>query len=155
MSHPQRKFLEQDLADLLLKLEPDAPARWGKMDARQMVEHLTDFFHVSSGKIKFDLVTPEEHLPKFIEFLRSDKEFRENTKAPDSVLGENPLPWRTADLPAAREKLLQAIRDFYAYYEMPDATPTVHPVFGPLSLEDWQLLHNKHVRHHLRQFSLT
>jgi tRNA A58 N-methylase Trm61 len=47
------------------------------MNVQQMVEHVTDFFKVSFDHIKFDLVTPEEHLPKYKEFLMSDKEFRE------------------------------------------------------------------------------
>ena len=60
------------------------------MNAQQMVEHVAGFFKVSTNQLKFPLVTPEEHFQSLKNFLLSDKEFRENTKAP--VLPEEPLP---------------------------------------------------------------
>lgn len=155
MTNPKYEFLKNGLEDQLQKLREDSPANWGKMNAQQMLEHVADFFDVSAGKIKFPLVTPQEHLPKYMEFLRSDKEFRENTKAPAAVLGEEPLPYRTASVAEAKARLQQAINDFFTYHEDPLIEQTVHPVFGPLGLEDWVLLHHKHVQHHLKQFGLV
>ncbi len=140
--------------ELLQKLQPDSTAVWGKMNASQMLEHVADFFQVSTGQITFDLVTPEEHLPKYKEFLYSDKQFRENTKAPQSVLGDDPLPIRQADFEASRKHLEKAVTDFFEFFHEGENKKTTHPVFGPLNFEEWILLHYKHVRHHLRQFGL-
>lgn len=129
-------------------------ALWGKMNAQQMVEHVAAFFNVSTEKIQFDLVTPEEQLPKYREFLYSDKEFRENTKAPATVLGEDPLPLRYPSLEIAKEKLQHAVMYFISYFENAPGKKTLHPVFGLLNFEEWVLLHYKHVVHHYKQFGL-
>jgi hypothetical protein len=75
-----------------------------------MVEHISGFFRVSTNKLHFPLATPPERLPKFKEFLRSDKEFRENTKAP--VLPEEPIPVQFASFDDAVNDLEKEITDF-------------------------------------------
>ena len=155
MDEQKLKFITKDCLPLFRSLPADAVGKWGKMNAQQMVEHVTAFFKVSTGKIKFDLVTPVEHLPKYMEFLLSDKEFRENTKAPDNVIGEETLPLRYANMEEALEKLNTAITDFENYFKAEPDKKTLHPVFGELNFEEWVLLHYKHVTHHLRQFGLV
>jgi hydroxymethylglutaryl-CoA reductase len=147
-------FINSGMFLLLKNLSADTAAVWGKMNARQMVEHVAAFFNVSTEKIQFDLVTAEEHLPKYREFLYSDKEFRENTKAPVTVLGEDPLPLKYPSLEIAKEKLKAAVTYFISYFENAPGKKTLHPVFGLLNFEEWVLLHYKHVTHHYRQFGL-
>lgn len=147
-------FLQKDLIPLLSGLDPSAPARWGKMNAQQMVEHLDDFFQVSIEKVRFPLSIPEEHLVKYREFLFSEKEFRENTKAPANVLGEEPLPLRRKDMAEAIGHLKKSIEEFFHFYHQDSTRKALHPAFGELDYEAWLILHGKHVRHHLRQFGL-
>ncbi len=154
MPDKKQDFIRLQLFSSLEEAKPDSVAQWGKMSAQQMIEHLGDFFDISSGKLKFDLITPGEQLPKYREFLLSDKAFRENTKAPVSIIGDEPLPIRNASIEEASAKLQLSVESFFKYFENANAIPTVHPVFGPLSFEDWVLLHYKHVAHHLRQFGL-
>lgn len=124
------------------------------MNAQQMVEHVTDFFRVSNNKIKLPVVTPEEHLPKYMAFLYSDKEFRENTQAPTDIVPEEPVAERNAGLPDAISELENEVNEFVAYFNGVPDRKTSHPVFGSLNYEEWVLLHYKHVTHHLRQFGL-
>src|SRR5687767_12528882 len=42
----------RDLASRLERLTPEAPARWGKFTAPQMVCHLTDAFKMASGELR-------------------------------------------------------------------------------------------------------
>ena len=147
-------FVQQGFINLLKNLPANAMGKWGKMNAQQMTEHVTVFFKVSSGKLHFDLVTPEAHLPKFKEFLLSEKEFRENTKAPASVLGEDALPLRYTHMNEAVAALQQSIDEFMLYFNEDAGKTTLHPVFGPLNFEEWVLLHYKHTRHHAKQFGL-
>ncbi len=155
MNLPEKtNFIREEMFGLLAGLAAAAPARWGKMDAQQMLEHLNDFFSVSAGKLILPLAIPEEHLPKYREFLYSDKPFRENTKAPAAVLGDEPLPYRTASLPAAASALQNSVLDFFSYFKNNPGAQTGHPVFGQLTFDEWILLHHKHVLHHLRQFNL-
>ncbi len=115
--------------NLLYVLDSQTTSNWGKMNVQHMIEHVADFFNVSTEKLKFDLVTPEEHLPKYKEFLFSEKEFRENTKAPVTVLGEEPLPLRSPSLEVAIVYLKKAAEHFFFYFENDPLKKTIHPVF--------------------------
>jgi oxepin-CoA hydrolase/3-oxo-5,6-dehydrosuberyl-CoA semialdehyde dehydrogenase len=156
MDQQKLSFITTAYVPLLKEhLKNNMPANWGKMNAQQMVEHVTGFFYVSTGKLHFDLVTPEEHLPKFKEFLLSDKEFRENTKAPLTVIGEEALPLRHPDMNTAIAELQKSIDAFIFTFKDDQEKKTLHPVFGELNFEEWVLLHYKHVKHHLKQFGLV
>ena len=154
MDTQKLQFVTKDCLPLFKNIKGDAMGNWGIMNGQQMVEHVAAFFAVSTGKIKFDLVTPLEHLPKYREFLLSDKDFRENTKAPVSVIGEEALPLRYATMEEALENLIKSIIEFENYFTVDAEKKTLHPVFGELNFEEWVLLHDKHLRHHLRQFGM-
>ena len=154
MDQAKLNFLTKEYVPLLKNVSPTAMGKWGKMNGQQMVEHVAAFFYVSSEKIKFNLVTPPEHLPKYKEFLLSDKEFRENTKAPGNVIGEEAMPLRYTSMEEAVENLARSIAAFEVYFKDDSKKKTMHPVFGELNFEEWVLLHYKHVTHHLRQFEL-
>ncbi len=130
----KRKFLEDQFISLIQKIDPSASPRWGKMNAQQMVEHVSAFFRVSAGKLKFPLATPQELLPKYRAFLLSEKEFRENTKAP--VLPEEPLPLRHATMDEAIIDLEKQVNNFCKYFEDDLEKKTLHPAFGELNLKN-------------------
>ena len=154
MNEEKHAFITQSFVPLIKPLNASASGKWGKMNAQQMVEHLTDFFKVSAGKIIFPLVTPIEHLSNYKEFLLSDKQFRENTKAPVEILGDEPGPIRCTGMNEAIDQLQQSIEDFVEYFRVDPAKTSRHPVFGELNFEEWVLLHYKHLQHHSRQFEL-
>ena len=101
----QLQFLQQQYIPLIQKADVTTQPKWGKMNFQQMVEHVTAFFKVSTQKIKFDLVSPPEHMPKLKDFLMSDKQFRENTKAPLSIIGEEPFPVHYPSVEEAIKKI--------------------------------------------------
>jgi oxepin-CoA hydrolase/3-oxo-5,6-dehydrosuberyl-CoA semialdehyde dehydrogenase len=150
----QLHFLKDQFIPLINQVGTPVQPKWGKMDFQQMLEHLTDFFQVSTQKQHFPLVSLPEHMPKLKEFLISDKPFRENTKAPVSIIGENPFPYRNTSVEEAKKELIAEVNYFFQLYtDEPDQT-AVHPVFGELNFEEWVRLHYKHVIHHARQFGL-
>ena len=147
-------FLQKTMFNELSALHADVNGKWGIMNVQEMVEHLADFFDISSARLKFPVLTPPERLPAAKEFIYSDKEFRPNTKAPVEVLGEMPIPLRTINLDAAIQMLQDSVEGFYACFEGDENKTVSHPVFGELNRKEWEALHAKHVRHHLRQFGL-
>lgn len=149
----QVNFIQNDFPLLMEQLEAETPAQWGKMNARQMVEHLADFFKVSSGKKKFDLTTPADQLTKFKAFLYTDKGFRENTKAP--MLPEEPFPVRNASFEQSKAELMEEMAAFFEAFQTDPERVNLHPVFGELNYEEWIRLHYKHLIHHCRQFGLS
>ena len=152
MSPEKLDFLQNKFISQIRDLPPDAMGKWGKMNAQQMVEHVCDFFKVSTEKIHFDLATPVEHLPQYKAFLMSEKEFRENTKAP--VLPDHPFALRHPDMRSALEELYAEIRFFVEYFESKPGRTSLHPAFGELNFEEWVQLHHKHVMHHSKQFNV-
>ncbi|MDB5200017.1 MAG: hypothetical protein JWO92_1980 [Chitinophagaceae bacterium] len=125
MTDEKKAFLKNELVLLLSKLKGDEKGKWGKMNAQQMLEHVSGFFKVSTGKIHFPLTTPLEHLPKYKEFLMSEKEFRENTKAP--VLPEEPLPLQYATMQEAKDDLTKSVEDFFEFFKDNTSKTTLHP----------------------------
>lgn len=154
MDSQKIQFLFQNSFELLNRLENSSPPKWGVMNAQQMIEHLADFYNVSAEKISCKLYTSEEHLPAYKAFLLSDKAFRENTKAPVELLGDEPRPLRFATLAEAKDNLKKSVSDFAEYFNKDKERKTLHPVFGFLNFDEWVLLHYKHVQHHLKQFDL-
>ena len=154
MQESKIKFIKTDFIGLLQPLTPELKGKWGLMNAQQMVEHVTDFFKISTARISFPLVSPLEQLPKLREFLWSDKEFRENTKGPESIIPAVPLPMRHLTIQIAIEKLEREVDSFFETFKNNTEKKVLHPVFGELNFEDWVQLHFKHTQHHAKQFDL-
>jgi len=152
LNETKRQFLETEFIPLISHIDRLSSPRWGKMNAQQMVEHVSGFFRLSTKKLAFPLITPHEQLAKYYAFLMSEKEFRENTKAP--VLPDEPLPHRYATMDEAIADLEEQVKSFFDYFRDDAAIKTLHPVFGELNFEEWVQLHYKHVKHHLKQFGI-
>jgi hypothetical protein len=152
VNESKKKFLEDQFIPLIKTIDLAAQGRWGKMNAQQMVDHVAGFFRISTNKLKLPFVTPLEQLPKFRAFLLSEKEFRENTKAP--VLPDEPFPVRYATMDESVADLEKQVQYFFQYFSTDPEKKTQHPVFGDLNFEEWVQLHHKHVKHHLRQFGV-
>ena len=146
-------FLKEKLVPLLRQIPSDQPPAWGKMSLQQMIEHFSDSVRLASGKLSFHhFITPEEHIPKAQDFIRSNKPFRENTKNP--LLPEAPAPVKNGSVAHALEELQQEIDDFFTLFTNNEQHTTPNPIFGHLNYELNLLLLYKHAVHHLRQFGL-
>jgi hypothetical protein len=152
MDSDKLNFINKEFPALLKKLTPDTPRRWGLMSPQQMVEHLTDYIRVASGKNPAGVVTSEEHLPAFRRFLESEKQFRPETKNPLNTGAPNPV--RMKNLDGAIAEYHAEMKNFYTAFENEPGKTTAHPAFGFLNHDEWILLHYKHLSHHARQFGL-
>jgi oxepin-CoA hydrolase / 3-oxo-5,6-dehydrosuberyl-CoA semialdehyde dehydrogenase len=145
-------FESLDLKEVLNDLKPSTVGQWGRMSAQQMVEHLTHVLRIANGKEAVTLYTPEDKLERMVAFLRTDKPFPREFKAP--FLPEDPIPVRHPNLWTAIEALEAEVSYFKKHYEnAPEKTET-HPTFGPLNRDEWVLSQNKHFKHHFEQFGI-
>lgn len=141
------------LTQRLARLTPDAPRRWGRMDAHQAVCHLSDAFAWSLGQRS---ATAEAKPPLPPPLLRW-------------VALRLPLPWPRGGVPTMREadqerdgtRPTEFARDrarleglMGAFAALPDVPPVVHPFFGPMSRGDWGRWGWRHCDHHLKQFGV-
>lgn len=145
-------FLRNKLVPMLGTIKADEPARWGKMNALQMIDHISYAFREASGKEERTITTPEEHLPKMYAFMMSEKPFRENT--PNALLPDEPEPAKHATMSAALEELKTEMEHFFGVFASYPDKKITNPFFGHLNFEEWVQLLHKHSWHHLKQFGV-
>lgn len=150
----KKEFLQHRFPILLKQISSSTPPAWGKMTLQQMIEHLTDYVRIASGKtVHTEIVTPPEYLDRGRAFMMSEKPFKENT--PNSLMPETPPPVRNASVEDAIAELQQELKEFFTAFEQNKNLTTRNPFFGDLNFEEnVQLLH-KHALHHLKQFGVN
>ena len=153
MDADKLNFIENEFPQLLRKLKADTPAKWGRMNPQQMVEHLTDYVRVATGSAPAQVTTPAENLPAYRKFLESEKQFRPDTVNPLNT--GDPLPVRMKDLNDSVEEYLNEMIFFHETFKKNPGKTTAHPSFGYLNYEDWISMQYKHLLHHAKQFGLV
>lgn len=146
-------FLKNELPALLQKLNANDKGQWGALNAQQMVEHLSDAFRNYHGFDSKKILTPAEHLPKYKEFMLSDKPFRPGTK--NMEMPEIPSLARLPDMQSAISELNGNIDAFINHFDKQPSGTIVNVFFGELNFDETVHLLYKHSMHHLKQFGLV
>lgn len=127
------------------QLTPATKAKWGQFSSGRMLCHLNDALAMSLGEIPSRSMNrkvfqrfPLKHLALYV------VPFPKGAAAPPEMLASAPQ-----DFDADRERLVQRIASIAA---MQSVAGPEHPLFGPLSYDEWNALHWKHIDHHLKQF---
>ena len=137
----------RDLLVRVARLTPDAPPRWGRMTAPQMLAHLTDWMVMAKGDLPtrpFKGIlsyTPVKQLA--IYWLP----FPKGVPTAKELITRAPLDWS-----AERAALCGYIESFEGIH--PDGIWPEHPAFGMLTPSAWGVLGYRHTDHHLRQFGV-
>ncbi|GAB1448186.1 hypothetical protein MASR2M44_11940 [Bacteroidota bacterium] len=141
-----------DLELLLNALSEETPALWGRMNARQMLEHLILPLRIGRGELQVELTTPSEKLEKVKQlFLLSDLPLKRGVPAP--FLKDDFYPYMFASFQQAKLELKLELDLFLEYWEQNPDAAHVHPVFGLLKRNEWYTFQSKHFSHHFSQFS--
>ncbi len=145
-------FLKNTYTTILETIDENEPQQWGKMNVRQMIEHMSDYVRIASGLTPMDVITPEDRLPKMQQFLMSEKPFPENT--PNVLMSEIPSPLKHQTKKEAIIELRNELDYFFKAHEVDLNKETRNPFFGILNFEMQVQLLFKHATHHLRQFGI-
>jgi hypothetical protein len=152
MDAAKLSFLKNRYISSIRSILPETKPLWGKMTYQQMVEHMSGFIKISSGKTVYtEFVTPIDKIPAYKNFIMSEKEFRENTVSP--ILPEGPLPVRNATVKDALDELEEELSYFFQVFEKDKLLQTRNPIFGDLNYDENIALLYKHAMHHLKQFN--
>ena len=143
-------FLQNVFAKKLSGLAQGISGKRGKMNVRQMIEHISDYVKIANGKTTMAVITETEKLPRLVGFLESEKTFPENT--PNSLMPEIPAPLRLGSKQEAIDELHGEINHFFEVYKSEAGKKVASPFFGELAYEQQVQLLYKHATHHLRQF---
>ncbi len=148
-----QQFLYEEAPQLLAELRTDTTAQWGKMDAQQMVEHLTYTIGFGNGRFNMEAnAEPDRLAYRKMRFFEKDVPFAQGLRV--GFIPEEPMPHQFPDIVQSKDFLMGQLERFYYYHdEHPDLTP-MHPVLGTLNYDEWVQFHARHFRHHFRQFGL-
>lgn len=143
---------------LFLKLKPvellkdESKPLFGKMNPQQMVEHLIKSVRMSNGKLDAELITPFRKIESLKKSLFSNRAL---SKIPeiDLLPGAAP-PYEVENMFFAKQILYEEVIEFYKYYEETSYATPMHPTFGRLNKNEWEIFHTKHFFHHFSQFGL-
>ncbi|MCB0516918.1 MAG: DUF1569 domain-containing protein [Chitinophagales bacterium] len=140
--------------DILQKLQATDIAQFGLMTPQHMIEHLSILVRVSNGKMPQALQIPEEKAAQTKQFvIYSENDLPVGFKAP--ILPKNELlPLIFPDLPSAIARLEKELADFDAFFAQNPSEKPINPTMGALTKQEWIVFHNKHFKHHFKQFNL-
>lgn len=144
---------ETEVRTILAQLSPDTKPLFGKMNAQQMIEHLSAVTQIANGNWKVDVFVEDEKAARRKPFLDTDNEIQVGFRA--SFLSEEPTPLKFDSLATAIDDLVLQIAVFMEVYSEGKITSVVHPFFGELDFEYWKKFQVKHFTHHFKQFGLV
>jgi hypothetical protein len=136
-----------EIRERLRSVRVDDHPLWGKMTAKRMVRHLICSNEVALGERVVDPM--EWPLPVVVKWiaLRSGLRWRKNIQTVPALkraIAEHSEAEFQVLLPAV-------IGSMEAVARGPQYAPS-HPMFGPMTPEDWMRWGYLHADHHLRQF---
>lgn len=149
MSTLAEPSVRDSCCDRLARLRPDAPRRWGRMTAHQMICHLNDSFQCAAGERQ---ASPACNL-----FTRTIMKWgalhlpirwpHGAPTRPEIEQGRGGTP--PSDWDRDRGQLQAVIQSFSVRESFGP-----HPIFGEMSRRDWMIWGYRHVDHHFRQFGI-
>jgi len=146
MEHFDHDYLDRLLFRLGL-IEPSAKPAWGRMTPPGLVAHFAEALLYSMGRLGQLPDAGNWFTRKVLKhaILRGLVAIPRNVQAP---------PYAGADERAAADKdaLHALLEEYLALVQAGELAPQRHPLFGPLTIDEWARLHVRHFEHHLRQF---
>jgi len=127
-------------------LRPDAPPRWGRFSALQMLAHLADSVRMALGDLEVAPVKLPIRYPPLKQLIVYWLPFPKNAPTSPELVARRPADWEHERNAAG--SLLERLAS------PPDGPRPEHPAFGRLSEQAWGVLVYRHYDHHLRQFGV-
>lgn len=141
-----------EIRSKLSLLNTDSKAVFGKMNAQQMIEHLSTVTQIANGNWEVDVFMSEEKCARRKPFLDTNFELQEGFKP--SYLSDEPLALKFNTIQEAINDLEYQLQTFLNVFQKDTQRIVVHPFFGSLDFEYWKKFQTKHFTHHFKQFAL-
>lgn len=140
------------VSERLLALQPSKQPLWGRMSAHQMLCHVADAFRVAEGSKPASSVANwfTRHVVRRLALqtpLRPPRGIRGPKEVDQLQDGTSPTVFE-----GDRAETLRLIERFRRL--PPTHAFGEHPMFGPMTHDEWLIFHAKHLDHHLRQFGV-
>ncbi len=146
------KSVLKDFIPYFNKINVGLKPLWGKMTAQHMVEHLILAVRTSNSKLKVECFNPPEKIPTLKRFLVSNRPLPKEFMNP--IIGPDVIPLEFKSLEEAITNLRNEIEEYITFFNENPSAILTNPTFGDLNREEWEIFHQKHFTHHLKQFGL-
>ncbi len=145
---------KSELKRLLRMLKETEKPEFGLMTPQHMIEHLAYSLRFSNGKKPQKCVYGKEIANKIKFYItQTENEMKPGFKTP-ILPSDKLIDLNYENIEKAINGLIAEIEDFEIFKKKnPNAKP-INPVMGEMEFSEWEMFHNKHIRHHLRQFRL-
>jgi len=136
----------RELTSRLERLSPESKAMWGRMNASQMVAHLTNSLLMTKGELQVKSKHLPIRYPPIKQLIVYWLPFPRRAPTAPELIGREPNAW-----PIESGNLRTLIDEFPSpeSQNFPE-----HPLFGPLTPKAWGVLGYRHIDHHFRQFGV-
>lgn len=150
------QHLDTDYVDRLIQRLGSVPVnavpRWGLLRRDTLIEHLVWSIRHAMGrsrKVPFFGNALTRTVLKPI-FLRTPLPLPRNLHLPRHFTDQGITLRDTGDL----ETLHALLEEYLGLVQADEIEPAPHPVFGPMSIDDWDRFHLRHFEHHCKQFGV-
>jgi hypothetical protein len=133
------------LAHRLDAITSASAPRWGRMDSRQMLAHLSDGVRMALGELTVQPRGGPLRFPPIRHAIIHWLPFPKSAPTAPELLTRRAEDWDAER--AVLKHLLERLGALEGARDWPE-----HPAFGRLGSRDWGALVYRHVDHHLRQF---
>ena len=137
----------EDLLNRLQRLSPESKPLWGRMNAPQMLAHLSKWMQMADGTLATAVMKRPLRYPLIKQFVIYWMPFPKGVPTAPELLCRDEFAWDTEYAAVRRLILSFEKRD-------PKRPWPVHPAFGKLSSRAWGVLGYRHIEHHFRQFGI-
>ena len=137
----------RELCSRIDRLQPTAPARWGKLTAPQMVCHLADALRMAHGTLPVKPKKLPIRYPPLKQLIIYHLPFPKGAPTAPELISRQATEWH-GEIDTLKHELA-------AFQQRGPAGPFVpHPAFGALTPRAWGVLVYRHTDHHLKQFGV-
>jgi hypothetical protein len=135
----------EELIQRIGRLKEDSAARWGKMNAAQMMKHCSQWDEMAQEKARYKQSLLGKLFGKVaLKNMMKDEPIKRNLPTVPSFVVKGHV-----DFDTEKGKWIQLLKQYEHY----SADRFIHPFFGPLSKEQTGIIVYKHIDHHLQQFN--
>lgn len=143
------KNTNDDFIKRINLLTQDSKPLWGKMNVSQMLSHCQAPIDVALG----DLELKSNFIMRFLGKLFKTKILNANKFKKNGVTVTEFLRNDNYEFEQNKITLIEKISKF-ATLGTESIKNSKHPIFGEMSIEEWDKLQIMHLEHHLRQFGV-
>lgn len=143
------KTVLDEIVHRISALSPDSPARWGKMNAAQMLAHCKESVEMALGRNKPKRMLAGRIFGSYFKSFYTNKiPFLKNLPTAGSLRITN-----QRDFQSEKSALISILEEFQQKAAS-GCTDYPHPLLGTLRPDEWSMGTYKHLDHHLRQFGV-